>query len=174
MSMNLHAQLCLTLCSCMDCIPPGSSVHRIPQPRIMEWVAMPSSRGSLWPRGWTRVSCIADRFLTTWVIGEATHIVISHGSMFGVQNLGLNPVCCVTLGMQFNPTALKFTTKLWQLDYLFQGTFLDKWARFPEIVKLDPFTGLWALWSSPSYWTKPGSWTYSNLFVCVCCCCFFN
>ena len=36
-------QSCLTLCSPMDCSPPGSSVHAILQVRILEWVAMPSS-----------------------------------------------------------------------------------------------------------------------------------
>ena len=40
----LVAQLCLTLCNPMDSSPPGSSVHRILQARILEWVAMPSSR----------------------------------------------------------------------------------------------------------------------------------
>ena len=34
------------LCDPMDCSPPGSSVHGILQARILEWVAMPSSRGS--------------------------------------------------------------------------------------------------------------------------------
>ena len=43
--------------------PPGSSVHEIVQARILEWVAMPSSRGSSWPRDRTPVSCIANRFL---------------------------------------------------------------------------------------------------------------
>ena len=42
----LVAQLCLTLCDPMDCSPPGSSVHRILQERILEWVAIPFSRGS--------------------------------------------------------------------------------------------------------------------------------
>ena len=42
----LVAQLCLTLCSPMDCSPPGSSVHGILQARILEWVAIPFSRGS--------------------------------------------------------------------------------------------------------------------------------
>ena len=37
---------CLTLCNPMDCSPPGSSVLGILQARILEWVAMPSSRGS--------------------------------------------------------------------------------------------------------------------------------
>ena len=43
-------QLCLTLCGPMDHSPPGFSVHGISQARILERVAMPSSRGSSWPR----------------------------------------------------------------------------------------------------------------------------
>ena len=39
-------QLCPTLCDPMDFNPLGSSVHGIHQARILEWVAMPSSRGS--------------------------------------------------------------------------------------------------------------------------------
>ena len=39
-------QSCTTLCDPIDCIPPGSSVHGILQARMLEWVAMPSSRGS--------------------------------------------------------------------------------------------------------------------------------
>ena len=38
-----------TLCNPMDCSPPGSSVHGISQARILEWVAVPSSRGSSHP-----------------------------------------------------------------------------------------------------------------------------
>ena len=40
------AQFCLTLCDPMDCSLPGSSVHGILQARILEWVAISSSRGS--------------------------------------------------------------------------------------------------------------------------------
>ena len=43
-------QLCPTLCNPINCSPPGSSVHGILQVRILEWVAMPSSR-NLTPRG---------------------------------------------------------------------------------------------------------------------------
>ena len=42
----LVAQLCLTLCDPMDCSPLGSSVHGFCQARILEWVAIPFSRGS--------------------------------------------------------------------------------------------------------------------------------
>jgi len=61
----------LTLCDPMDSSPPGFSVHRILQARILEWVTMPFSRGSSWLRLWTRVSCIAGRFFTIW----ATRII---------------------------------------------------------------------------------------------------
>ena len=56
----------LNLCNPMDCSPPGPSVHGILQARILEWVAMPSSRGSSQPRDQTRasyISCIARRIL---------------------------------------------------------------------------------------------------------------
>ena len=58
-------QLCPTLCNPMDCRPPGSSVHGILQVRILEWGAIPFSRGSSQPRDRTGVSCIAGRFFTT-------------------------------------------------------------------------------------------------------------
>ena len=50
----------------MDCSWPDSSVHGILQARILEWVAMPASRGSSWLRNRTWVSCIAGRFFTDW------------------------------------------------------------------------------------------------------------
>ena len=63
------AQLCPTLCS-MDSSPPGSSAHAIFQARILEWVAISSSRGSSPPRDRTHISCNsptlqADSFFTT-------------------------------------------------------------------------------------------------------------
>ena len=59
-------QSCPTLCDPMDCSLPGSSVHGILQARILEWVAMPSLRGSSRPRDQTHVSdvsCIGRRVL---------------------------------------------------------------------------------------------------------------
>ena len=57
--LSFVAQLFLTLCDPMDCSPPGSV-----QARILEWVVMPSSRGSSRPRDQTQVSCIAGRLFT--------------------------------------------------------------------------------------------------------------
>ena len=50
----------------MDCNLPGSSVHWILQARILEWVAISSSRGSSQPKDQTHVSCIAGGFFTVW------------------------------------------------------------------------------------------------------------
>ena len=58
----------------MDSSPPGSSVHGILQARILQWVAISSSRGSFSLRDRTRVSCvscIAGRLFTHWAITEA-------------------------------------------------------------------------------------------------------
>ena len=52
-------QSCSILCDPMGCSLPGSSVHGILQARILEWVAMPSSRGSSPPWDQTRTSCIS-------------------------------------------------------------------------------------------------------------------
>ena len=49
---------CVQLCNPMDCGPPGSSVHGIYPTRILEQVAISSSRGSSQPSSWTRVSCV--------------------------------------------------------------------------------------------------------------------
>ena len=51
-----HSQLFVTP---MDCSPPGSSVHGIFQARILEWIVMPSSRGSSQPRNRTSVSYVS-------------------------------------------------------------------------------------------------------------------
>ena len=64
----VHAELfqsCLTLCDPMDYSLPGYSVHGILRARMLEWVAIPFSRGSSQPRDQTWasfVSCIGKCF----------------------------------------------------------------------------------------------------------------
>ena len=62
--------LCPTLCDPMDCSLPGSSVHVIFQARVLEWVAIFSSRGSSWPRDRTCVFCIVRQILYHWATCE--------------------------------------------------------------------------------------------------------
>ena len=90
-------QSCLTLCDPVDCSPPGSSVHGILQARVLEWVAMPSSRGSSWLSNWTYISCvfcIAGGFFTTEPPGKPpvtpwwfNHLVTSNS----LRPYGLSP-----------------------------------------------------------------------------------
>ena len=70
-------QSCPTLCNPVNCSPPGSSVHGIFQPRMLEWVAMPFSTGSSQPRDRTQVSmsvALASRFFTTSATRETPYI----------------------------------------------------------------------------------------------------
>ena len=55
----------------MGCSPPGSSVYGIFQERILEWVTISFSRGSSWPRDWTRVPCVS------WTCRQV-HYQLSH------------------------------------------------------------------------------------------------
>ena len=59
-------QSCPTLCDPMDYTAQG-----ILQTRILEWVAIPFSRGSSQPRDWTQFSRIASGFFTSWATREA-------------------------------------------------------------------------------------------------------
>ena len=61
----LAAQSCPTLCDPLDYSPPGSSSHGISQARILEWVAIPFSRGSSQPRDRICISFLAGGFFTT-------------------------------------------------------------------------------------------------------------
>ena len=77
------AQLCLILCDLMDYI-----VHGILQARILEWVAVPFSRGSSQPRDGTHVSHIAGGLVTSWDTREA-HSYNSPGLFLFFSAMGL-------------------------------------------------------------------------------------
>ena len=63
----------------MDCSPPGSSVQRVLQARILERVVIPFSRESSKPRDQSQVSCIAGRFFTIWATREAKRLATGEG-----------------------------------------------------------------------------------------------
>ena len=71
----LVAQSCPTLNNPMDYSLPAASVHRILQATTLEWVAMPFSRGSSWPRNQTQISHIAGRFFTIWATRDSPTVV---------------------------------------------------------------------------------------------------
>ena len=67
----LVAQSYPTLSKSMDFSLPDSSVHGILQVRILNWVAIPFSRGLSQPRDWPLVFHIAGRFFTVWATRES-------------------------------------------------------------------------------------------------------
>ena len=72
----LVAQSCPTLFNHMDCSPPGSSVYGIFLARTLEWVAMPSSRGSSQPREQSQVSHIGGGLFTTEPPGKPPSLIM--------------------------------------------------------------------------------------------------
>ena len=70
-------QLCLTLLDPMDCSPSGFSVHGALQARLLEWIAVPSSRGSSQPRDQTYIfytsAALAGQFFTSRSTWEAQY-----------------------------------------------------------------------------------------------------
>ena len=88
-------------CKPMDHSLPGSSVHGILQARILEWVAMPSSRGSSQPRDATRGSCIAGGFFICWDIREPLTNTVGEEKVEGKTNKTWGPTSlgCCSLGL---------------------------------------------------------------------------
>ena len=73
-ALCLVTQLCPILCDPMDCKACQAPLSMVVlQTRILEWVAMPSSRASSQHRDWTQVSLIAGRFFTIWATREAQY-----------------------------------------------------------------------------------------------------
>ena len=133
--------MCLTLCDHMDYSPPGSSVHGILQARILEWVSMPSSRGSPDPeiKPESPVSpALAGRFLPLSHLGSLF-------SLIGYYKV-LSIVPCATSNCLF--MALGFSLCFCGVSMQFsniQPTLLSLWQLLPRIFPapgLLPLEGL--------------------------------
>ena len=84
----------------MDCSPPGSSVRGIFQARILEWVAISSSRGSSQPKDQTHISCVsclAGRFFTTSTTWEALVIQMIRPNLTNSTAATKLPQLCLTV-----------------------------------------------------------------------------
>ena len=111
LELVISPQSCPILCDPMDCSPPSSSAMGILQARTLDWVAMPSSRGSFQPRDQLQVSCIAGRFFTIWAIREALELA---------PHLRLHPVT-------FQWVMILLTNTYQKYDKYFYGPFC--WTR---------------------------------------------
>ena len=116
------AQSYPTLCDSMNCSPPGSSVHGVLQARILEWITMPSSRGSSRPRDRTGISCVsctAGGFSTHWATWEA------HTNLWKLE---LAPVVVfIKLWIDFNQEKLVFTKRLNSIQIKTDQHIFPKW-----------------------------------------------
>ena len=93
-------QSSLTLCNPMNHRPPGSCVHGILQARILEWVAMPSSRGSSQPRD--QLESLMFPALAGGFLYHSCHLGSSRNAVFG-YNLKNNRMISVHFqGKTFN------------------------------------------------------------------------
>ena len=146
----LVTQWYLTLCNPMDCSPSGSSVRGILQARILEWVAIPFSRVSSWPRDWTWVFCIVGRFFTFWATREAplgnskltNNVVIVSSESEGTQQyIYVYPFSSQRKAM---PTSVQTTTQLYSFHMQAKSHskfsklgFNSTWTENIQMFKLD-------------------------------------
>ena len=98
-------------CNPMDYSPPGSSVHGILQEKILEWVTIPFSRGSSWPRDRTWVSHIASRFFTVWSTREVSS-TLSYGKGWTVMLAIKRVESCSNFGAQISLLHLPSSNKV--------------------------------------------------------------
>ena len=107
-------QSCLTLCDPIDCSLSGSSVHGILQARILEWIAIPSSRGSSEPRDQTCISCLLH-----WQAGSLPLAPPGKPALVA-QWWGIYPQCRGGGRYRFNPWVRKVPwRRKWQPTAVF-------------------------------------------------------
>ena len=93
---------------------PGSWVHGIIQTRMLERVAISSSRGSSWPRDQTSISCLAGGFFPCWTIREYNCLLLRPLGWEFRPPLCLFPLFHVT-NMLFRKLKMISHEKLWRI-----------------------------------------------------------
>ena len=117
------------------------------QARIQEWLAIPFSRGSSWPRGRTQVSHTAGRFFTIWATGDAhSHLTLIHicnrASFTDIEHIIYIYTSTLIAQLVKNPSAMQETSVqfLSQEDPLENGkathSSILAW-RIPWTIELD-------------------------------------
>ena len=155
------AQSCPTLCDHMNHSSPGPSVHGIYQARILEWVAISSSRD------WIRVSCIAGGFFITesqaklgLLAEEVRYHESAHNPVIAMY-LVLNEICffCCHRNLQYIIKPPKQTSQSWwsrRLSPLFASASICLACFFFSVTKI-----LLTEMSSFGYWSLLSHWKWS-------------
>ena len=118
------AQSCPALCDPMDCSLPDFSVHGIFQARVLEWVAIPFSRGSSRPRGWTRVFCIVGRRFTLWATRKLLFFHTLRLSLMKKLTGGLQSMGSLGVGHDWATSLSLFTFMHWRRKWQPTPVFL--------------------------------------------------
>ena len=127
----------------MECSPLGYSVHGLLQARILEWVAIPFSRGSSGPRDQTWISCIVGRVFTLSAIEKSLAPTLLHPSFKGRTNR--KPMALVKRAV--------LTCHHYQTSFLWLG-----WRRMLPKAKMEVSRELLIKSWMP---TSKGDWTFT-------------
>ena len=124
------------LCDAMDCSLRGSSVHGIFQARILEWIAVPSSRGSFWLRRQTCLFCLLH-----WQVGSLRRVLLRSPSFYYVLFFvyGLYFVEEFSLSTKYVPGFI--------MRYL-----MWSWLIFKALINIQSVFFLKSLFHSPWYY----------------------
>ena len=113
----LVAQSCLILCDPINCSRLGSSILGILQARILEWAAIPFSRGSSWPWDQTLVSHTAGDSLPSEPLGKLVCSIFDetfHHQSHSYAYIQRKPLIWKDTRIPMFITALFTTTKTWK------------------------------------------------------------
>ena len=135
------------------------------QARVLEWVAMPSSKGSSWPRDQTKVSSIVGGFFTVWTTREA-HFKFSSVQLLNCVWLFVTPwiaACQASLSIT-NSQSLQ---NLMSIELVMPSSRLILChpclllsSIFPSMMVFSNESGLHIRW--PKYWSFSFSISPSN------------
>ena len=157
---------CLTLCNPMGCNLPGCSVHGILQARILEWVAMPFSRGSSQSRNRTQVFWIAGGFYQ--LSYQGSRILAWESESRSVVSDSLWPHRLYSVQFSIVPGILQARILAW-VSFLFSRESLNPGIE-PRSPTLQADSLPTELWGKPPCYTclfssKTQSWEVSSLYI---------
>jgi len=166
----------------MDCSLAGFAVHEISQTRILEWVAISSSRGSSQPRNWTSISCIAGIFFTTVPPGKPpvdVVLMVFPAVMYRCeswtrkkaehQRFDAFELWCGRRLLRAPWTARRFnqsTLKEISLEYSLEGLMLKlKLQYFGWANSLEKTLVIGKTESTRGHWRQEGKWVTEDVMV---------
>ena len=158
-----------------DFLRPHGLLHGILQARILEWVAIPFSKGSSQLRDWTQISCTAGGFFTSWATREPllySNKTLLHKKLWEIKphhwpwveflSSGGHGSWCyswlLTATFQYHGQPLR--TQRWNGSISFRVAFLPSFP--PSFVSLYACIYIYILLSFRSHW-KQSEGKYKNV-----------